>query len=50
MNGLQALNLVMWFAVLICIWDLSFIHSLITMLVILAYGQTERWLGNEEEK
>ena len=50
MNGLESLNWVLWFAFLFCIWEQSFVHFLITMAVVLAYGQTERWIGNWEKE
>lgn len=50
MNGLHTLNWILWIALIISIWDMSIGQYLITMFIAAAFGLTERWLGNEEEK
>lgn len=50
MNGLHALNWVLWFTFLICIWDMPLYKSFITFVIVLTYGITERWIGQEEER
>jgi|FAXJ01.1.fsa_nt_gi hypothetical protein len=45
MNGLQTLNWVLYIAFLCCIWGMPIGQYLITMLIVIGYGVTERWIG-----
>jgi len=50
MNGVQLVNVILWFLIVICIWHLPPLNILITLLVVGIYGRTERWLGEDKEK
>jgi hypothetical protein len=50
MNGVQLLNLMLWVAFIVCIWDMPIGHFFITMIIVWAYGITEKWLGQDEKK
>ena len=39
------LSCVLWIALLTCVWQLPFLHCMVIVLIVLAYGITERWIG-----
>ena len=50
MNGVQLLNLLAWFGVMVCIWDLPLWHFAIALGLVGLYGLTERWMGEDSKK